>query len=362
MSRTPRCPFCGKPIAPPKDLGFQFADLDAGFCECGAVYVSDVTGYNRGSAFAEALFLAAGGDWELAWDLIPGEDYQESMLEPYDQVSHQIVPERALEGRKVSGVLYFVKLADDLREVSREKIPEIRRSRKREDFPSGFRPRKIRRSEAERLVSEGRLQGLLLLCKHQPLNIRTLQRVLYHPDPGLRFRTVKFLGRIAAELADEHPEEVADLLRRLLYASADSAASAWGALETVGEIIRCLPQRFGLYIRNLQAFLKYPEFRAAALFALWRIADQHPELVRRERPFLLADFLGDRDPLVRGLALKTVYRAGLKGLASSLRDLLSDDAEFEIYHPEEDTFKRFRVGELAARILKEWEHGRETDA
>ncbi|OAQ20127.1 DVU0298 family protein [Thermosulfurimonas dismutans] len=362
MSRIPKCPFCGRPVAPPQNLGFQFADMDAGFCECGAVYVSDVTGYSRGAAFAEALFLAAGGDWELAWDLIPGEDYQESLLEPYDQVTHQVIPEGSFEGRKISGVLYFIKLADDIREVSREKIPEIRQKRKREEAPPGFRPRKIRRPEAERLVSEDRFKELLLLCRHQPLNLRTLQKVLYHPEPALRFRTVKFLGKIAAELADEYPEEVADLMKRLLYASADSAASAWGALETVGEIIRYLPKRFGLYTRNLQAFLKYPEFRPAALFALSRIAEDHPELIRREKPFLLTEFLQDKEPLVRGLALLTIYRAGLKELTSSIKALLSDTAEFEMYIPEEDTFRRFRVDELAAKILKEWENGGETDA
>ncbi len=355
MNRPPRCPFCQRPVAPPKNLGFQFADMEAGFCECGAVYVSDVTGFNRGAAFVEALFLATGGRWELAWDLIPGEDYQETVLEHYDQVSHQIVPEGHFEGRKISGILYFVKLAKDLRDLGEKDLEEIRRRRKRPETPPDFRPRKLRRGEAEKLVREGRFEELRLLCRHQPLNLRILQKVLYHPERTLRFRVVKYLGELARDLADEIPEEIADLVKRLLYASADSAASAWGALETVGEIIRFLPRRFGLYVRNLLAFLAYPEFRPAALFALWRIAERHPELLRREKPFRLLHLLSDENPEVRGLALLTMKALGLKETAPEIRKFEGDEATFEVYFPEKDRFETLRIKELATQILREWE-------
>ncbi len=355
MNRRPRCPFCGFEIDPPRNLGFQFADFDAGFCPCGAVYVSDVTGYNRGAAFAEALFLACGGNWDLAWDLLPGEDYQEGILEKYDQLSHQIVPEGAFEGRKVSGVLYFVRLAEDLRELGSKTLEEIRQARQEARPPAHFRPRKLRRPEAERLVAEKKFEELFLLCRHQPLNLRVLQKVLYHPDRHLRFRTATYLGEIASRLVKDYPEEVADLVKRLLYASADSAASAWGALETVGEIIRHLPQRFGLYVRNLLAFLKYPEFRPAALYALYRIADKHPELLRRQKPLLLLEMLSDQNPEVRGLALLTLDRCGLRELRSYLEPLRQDSMEFEVYSPEEDRFLKWHLGNLTRQILTSWE-------
>jgi len=345
MNRIPSCPFCGQPVAPPQNLGFQFADLDAGFCGCGAVYVSDVTGYNRGAAFVEALFLATGGRWELAWDLIPGEDYREALLEHYDQVTHQIVPEGHLEGRRISGVLYFVKLADDLRDLGKESLEAIRARRKRRS--STARPRKLRRPEAERLVIEGRLEEILELCRLQPLNLRVLQKLLYHPDRRLRLRTVKYLGEIATHLADEIPEALADLVKRLLYASADSAASAWGALEAVGEIVRALPERFGLYVRNIMAFLAYPEFRPGALFALWRIAEKHPELLRREGALGLLKYLSDDDPEVRGFILLILRALGLRETVREVLPLREDQSEFEVYLPEEDRFATFRIDALA---------------
>ncbi|QJA05769.1 hypothetical protein FVE67_02680 [Thermosulfurimonas marina] len=349
--KPPSCPFCGREIPPPRNLGFQFADHDAGVCECGAVYVSDVTGFNRGSAFAEALFLASGGRWELAWDLAPGEDYQEIWLEPYDQARHLLVPEGTLEGRKVSGALCFVRLAEDLLELSREDLEALRRPSSRSS--PEVRPRKLRRPEAERLVAENRREELLLLCRAQPLNLRVLQKILYHPEALLRLRTATLLGEFARRFGDECPEEVADLVKRLLYASADTAASAWGALEAVGEIIRALPRRFGLYVRNLLAFLPYPEFRPGALYALWRVAEAHPELLLREKPFRVVSLLEDENPLVRGLALLILRALRLSEAAPGVRPLLEDSRTFEIYLPEEDRFVSRRLKEVAEEILKD---------
>jgi len=80
-SKIPTCPFCGRPIAKPTYLPIGFSDLEAGICECGSVYVCDVTGHNRGAAFVEALLIACAGDWDLAWDLSPDEDYKEIWVE-----------------------------------------------------------------------------------------------------------------------------------------------------------------------------------------------------------------------------------------------------------------------------------------
>ncbi|RUM89043.1 MAG: hypothetical protein DSZ24_02250 [Thermodesulfatator sp.] len=350
--RPPLCPFCGRKIEPPRNLGFQFADHDAGLCACGAVYVSDVTGFNRGSAFAEALFLASGGRWDLAWDLTPGEDYQEFWLEPYDQVTHQIVPEGFLEGRRISGALCFLRLADDLLELSREHLETLKK--KSPTPPLEVRPRKLRRPEAERLVEENRREELLLLCRAQPLNLRTLQKILYHPEPLLRLRTAVLLGEFSRRFGDAYPEVIADLVKRLLYASADTAASAWGALEAVGEIIRALPRRFSLYVRNLLAFLPYPEFRPGALYALWRVAEAHPQLLLQEKPFRVLPLLQDPDPLVRGLTLLILRALSLKEVARQIEPLKKDPATFQIYLPEEDTFESYKIGELATETLQKF--------
>ena len=346
------CPFCGRLVDPPTNLGFQFADFDAGFCECGAVYVSDVTGHNQGAAFMEALILACGGNWELAWELTPEEDYQEFILEHYDQRSHQIIQETG-EPSPYRGVLYFLRLADDLRGLSAEKIAKLKaeRRKKEEGPPPGFTPRRLRRPEAERLLREGKTEELLLHGQHEPLNLRTYQKLLYHADPLLRWKAVLLLGEVASRLVKSRPDLIADLVKRLIYASADSAASAWGALETVGEIIRHHPERFGLFVKNLFAFLKYPEYRPAALWALGRIGEREPGLIRREPALLLLRFLEDKDANTRAAAVYACGLIGLKEALPKLEDLLSDQAAVEFFDPEEETLKTTTVGALASEAI-----------
>ena len=88
-----------------------------GICECGAVYVSDTTGHNIGAAMVECLVIACNDQWDLAWELIPEDDYLTGTLDNYDEVTHQVVPKRNLDGRAVRGVLYFVRLHKEMAEL-----------------------------------------------------------------------------------------------------------------------------------------------------------------------------------------------------------------------------------------------------
>ena len=72
----PSCPFCGTLIEKPKELAVRMPhEMPVGACSCGAVYAFDVTGHNLGTAMIEALVFGCNGDWDLAWDLLPEEDY-----------------------------------------------------------------------------------------------------------------------------------------------------------------------------------------------------------------------------------------------------------------------------------------------
>ncbi len=345
------CPFCGRPVEPPRNLGFQTSDFDAGICECGAVYVSDVTGYNQGAAFVEALVLACGGNWDMAWELSPEEDYKEIVFEGYDQHKHVIYSEREKRERNIRGVLYFLKLAEDIKDLSITQLQKLRAERKNKPTPNPP-SRRLSRAEAEKLIYQGKEKELLLLCQGQPINLRILQKVLYSADPLLRWHTVILLGKATHCLLKDRPEIVVDLIKRLIYASADSAASAWGALETVGEIIRHAPERFGIFVRNLLAFLKYPEYRPGALWALGRIGEKNPELLRRERILALIRLLEDKDPTTRGLCAWVMGRARIIEGEKSLEKLLDDQNKINIYLPEKRRLQETTVGELAREALE----------
>ena len=88
----PICPFCGALIDRPKELATRMpSEMPVGRCTCGAVYACDITGHNLGSALIEALVFACQGDWDLAWELLPEDDYLEKEVFNYDLETHLIV-------------------------------------------------------------------------------------------------------------------------------------------------------------------------------------------------------------------------------------------------------------------------------
>lgn len=99
------------------------------------------------------------------------------------------------------------------------------------------------------------------------------------------------------------PEKVLDFLKRLLYASADSAASPWGALEAVGEIIRETGTKFDFFVKNLFGFLTYPEYLISSLYALYRISEKNPSSIRKGPYLKLLNLFPKVTPIAQGLII-----------------------------------------------------------
>ena len=108
FASRPRCPFCGVIIDRPKELSTRRqGEMPVGICSCGATYACDETGHNQGSAMIEALVFGCDMDWDLAWGLLPEEDYIQEMVETYDYKNHLIVHGGFFEGRRIAGILFF---------------------------------------------------------------------------------------------------------------------------------------------------------------------------------------------------------------------------------------------------------------
>src|SRR4030042_1088622 len=114
----PACPFCGMLIPRPQEIHSR--EMPLGSCSCGAVYACDVTGHNLGAAMIEALVHACTGDWDCAWELTPDEDYLDKQLKDYDLETHHIIHSGVYEGRRISGVLYFIRLNTP---IARKSVP-----------------------------------------------------------------------------------------------------------------------------------------------------------------------------------------------------------------------------------------------
>ncbi len=348
LYNPPTCPFCGRVIVKPTYLPIGFSDLEAGICECGSVYVCDVTGFNRGAAFVEALFIACAGDWDLAWNLEYDEDYKEIWIENYDLSSHSIMP----SSEKKRGVLCFLKLADEIREAKELKLKKLLdKSNKEKEIPK-VEKRKLSKNEIKDLIEKKEISLLIAYHIAEPLNLNILQKLLYYPEIIFRKKAIVALGEVAKVLVNIYPEKVLELLKRLIYASADSAASAWGSLEAVGEIIRNTEDRFSIFIRNLLAFMEYTEYRPYVLYALYRIAEKNPQTLKQHGYLKLLNYLEGSSPEIQGLILKIFEKLNSKEILPYL-NTLDPKKDFEFFNYETFSLEKVFLKELIENLKKE---------
>ena len=168
------CPFCGQIVEKPQELTTRRpGEMPLGACSCGAVYACDETGHNLGSAMIEALVFGCDMDWDLAWGLLPEEDYLAEIVEHYDINSHLIIPGGAYEGRRIAGALYFIRMHKDIQEVTsngvEKRLKEAHNAQPA--LPSKQKRQKsLTKKQVERLVKEYQFEPILDAAKQDKKN------------------------------------------------------------------------------------------------------------------------------------------------------------------------------------------------
>ncbi|GBF35692.1 methylated-DNA--protein-cysteine methyltransferase [Desulfocucumis palustris] len=350
----PECPFCGLYIERPVEpAGRRMGEMPVGSCACGAVYSYDITGRNLGSAFIEALVFSCDMDWDLAWSLFPGEDYLEQLVENYDGISHLIVPGGFHEGRKVPGALYFIRMNKDIREVAgpgverklQKAVPLTASKALAPELPG---VKRYSRADIHKFVEEYRFDELLTFAGQDKRILRDLQKLLYSADPLTRSRAAEALGKASAVVARGNPGTVSNLLQILLNSVSDTAASTWGAIDAIGEIIAGSPGLFGGYIPSLFQFLDDETARPRILRAIGRTAEKRPDLARKGL-FRYLPYLKDADSETRGYAAWLAGCLGAMEAKADLERLVNDQSKIKIYKNGE--FVDTTVGRLASEAL-----------
>ena len=83
-----KCPFCQDKVAKPKLIDeCPPNEFKGGRCTCGSVYVLDETGSGAGEALVNVLLLSCQGDWDDAFSMNAGQDYDQITL-AYNVRSH----------------------------------------------------------------------------------------------------------------------------------------------------------------------------------------------------------------------------------------------------------------------------------
>jgi hypothetical protein len=340
----PWCPFCGVDVGRARDAAQRkMTEFPVGQCDCGAVYVCDATGHNIGAAMVECLVYACHDDWDLAWELTPEDDYLTGRVDNYDEVTHQVVPARELDGRWIRGVLYFVRLHKDAAEIadrlstSQQKAKEVTGG---EAFsPPPLEPKRDPKRQRKRaskelvrqLVTAGDVDALVDYCFDDRRTLRFLQRLLYEPDEAARYHTAWLIGQVCARLSTREPGPVADLMHRLFEACSDSASTNWGMVETIGAIIAARPDIYGAFTRYLLNYMGDESTQAQVIWALGEIAASRPDLIRKTPFYSTFAFLGHEKPLIRGLMARLLGRIQATEALFQIMGLQADQHPVTIY-------------------------------
>jgi hypothetical protein len=340
-------------IDPPEELHVPVThDMPVGRCTCGAVYAFDVTGHNLGTAMIDALVLACDGDWDRAWGLLPEDDYADGLVENYDLESHYVVPGGAYEGRRIAGVLYFIRLHRAAREIT--EAGADRKLKKAMPLPRSGPAAKMgrkrsSRGEVEALVRAYDMDTLVTMAEEDKRIIRDLMRLLYSVDRPFRWRAADALGMASGVIARKDPGAVSKLIQGLFTSLQDTAASSWGSLDAIGEIIRNAPDRFGGYVPQLYLLSRDRTLLPQLLRAVGRIAEKRPELIRKTA-YQFTAFLKDPDAEIRGNAAAILGDLGAHEVRGDLQLMVEDPAVIERYV--NGNVEEWTVGRLALKALE----------
>jgi hypothetical protein len=359
----PWCPFCGQTIAKPKPpVNRKLGEFSVGSCQCGAVYTCDPTGHNVGAAMVEAMVYACSDDWDLAWELMPEDDYLTGRLEKYDEQTDQVVESGNLDGRLIRGMIYFVRLHRDIAEITdrfkqKQHGDQPNSHSSADDFLPELEParnpkrkkRKTNKTQVRQLVESGDLDELVDLAFDDIKVLRFMQRLLYDPDETQRWRTAHLIGKVCARLSTRQPGSVSDLLHRLFEACTDSAATNWGLIETIGSVVAARPDIFGAFTRHLMRYVSHPSTRNQVIWAFGTIAEHRPDLIRNTTFYQLLHLLEEPEPELQGLMLRLLGRLQATESRSTIERLQENQAPLTYYEKGEPVTTT--VGQMAVTAI-----------
>ncbi|MFH1216601.1 MAG: PBS lyase [Pseudomonadota bacterium] len=364
IKTRPWCPFCGQEVDPPTEpINRKIDEFKVGNCQCGAVYTSDPTGFNVGSAMVECMIYACDENPDLAWELVAEDDFLTGRIDNYDEVTHQVYELKNVDGRKVAGVLYFIRLTRDLADLSKQLKHHKEKTDEMISKPASklvipplepVRDPKRQKKRAEKkkiseLVFSADIDTLVDFTFDDQKTLRFMLRLLYDPDEDKRWFCAHVIGQVCARLSTRKPGVVSDLLHRMFESCTDSASTHWGLLEAIGSIIAARPDIYGGFARHLLMYRGLPTSRVQVLWAMGSIAETNPEVVRNTPIYSVFAYVDHPEPITRGHAIRLFGRINAVELKSKIEEQVNDIAPLTVY--EKGLPVSTTVGKLAQEAL-----------
>jgi HEAT repeat protein len=209
--------------------------------------------------------------------------------------------------------------------------------------------RPFTKKEVEALVRAYDVESILTMAEKDTRILPDLRRLLYSADSLLRWRTADILGKVSGLIAGRDPGAVSKLLRGLFTSVVDTAASSWGAVDAIGQIISNRPELFAGYLPELVQLTRDKALVTEVLRALGHIAEANPDLMQKST-FRLVPLLRDPNPETRAYAAILLGNLGAHEVKEDLAGLKEDKATVETYR--RGALEKKTISEIASESLE----------
>jgi HEAT repeat protein len=198
-------------------------------------------------------------------------------------------------------------------------------------------------------------------------SVNALISLLYHKNETVRWRAVSAMGIVVHSLASENREAARVIMRRLMWSLNDeSGGIGWGAAEAMGEIMardEVMASEYASilisYLDEKGNFLEYEVLQRGVLWAIGRLAQQRPGLVR-DAAGHVPKYLDSQDTTVRGLAARAAGLLGVEEARSRLQGMVRDFSSVRVY--EERELVEYTIGGLAQEAVARLKAGTKAPA
>jgi hypothetical protein len=177
----------------------------------------------------------------------------------------------------------------------------------------------------------------------------------YDADPRISWRAIEALGVAASRVAEDDPDHIRQLLRRLLWLINDeSGGICWRGPEAMAEILWHRPILFADYVPIVTSLIVNLEeedlehFRAGTLWAIGRLAEAGADHIH-DVISSVTFALDDSNPQVRGMAVWCLREVGRADLLADRPDLLADEEPVDLYA--DGVIRRTTMSQLVRRAL-----------
>ncbi|MDP3049609.1 MAG: HEAT repeat domain-containing protein [Thermodesulfovibrionales bacterium] len=205
------------------------------------------------------------------------------------------------------------------------------------------------KSEIKRLLAEKRYEELLSLSDSENKLLKALISLTYDKKDILCWRAIEAIGIVSKEISRASPDIVRNLVGRLLWMIRDeSGGIGWSSPEMLGEIVRNNPDSFSDIAPIIVSFLDEDMLAEGVLWAVGRIGEGRPEMVRDAVPRVIP-YLQSSDNTKRGIAAWALGILCVKEAEARLKELINDSSEIIIY--DKSDLQAKTVGEIAMESL-----------